>query len=433
MGVLRILNVAPTQLHPNSWAQMQAFNNLCRCIGVTPSPWLFLHFYYTRPTDLAKWLSLNRVSDRQLFDSFTSSYKNFKAGFFRITIRPNGRRFFCDENNESLFPFYWTPTPRPYDILSREDLSPEEQLDLDLLLQLPRGLPTKRLINLIDSPRWDNDLIGIMVTSGGDEFSIRNLLANRTQQVRQSGMVGGSNSRVASIPRPVTDARVPPEAERRHRGHKGKKVHRSGHKRKEDKDRSERPKKLKQQTLPGSSQSSLVVPPTLMTRAFLSEGVSAEGLIRPDVISVQGREYLNNLDTASKWKYFCEVQARSLVLAHSLAMEPIRELAGMRNRAEEAEKATVEALSVNDGLVRKNRELSIELDKLRRINDTLRLDVQKVVAEGERQTVESEKAKADLVEFKQYAKDRIVTQHEAGFNQAIRQARFFGHFPENLV
>ena len=29
MGVRRVLNVAPTQLHPNSWVYLQAFHVLC--------------------------------------------------------------------------------------------------------------------------------------------------------------------------------------------------------------------------------------------------------------------------------------------------------------------------------------------------------------------------------------------------------------------
>ncbi|XP_029128209.1 uncharacterized protein LOC114916185 [Cajanus cajan] len=38
MGVLRVLNVAPTQLHPNSWAQLQGFKHLCKCVNIKPSP-----------------------------------------------------------------------------------------------------------------------------------------------------------------------------------------------------------------------------------------------------------------------------------------------------------------------------------------------------------------------------------------------------------
>ena len=49
MGVLRALNVAPTQLRPNSWAYMQAFRVLCQSLYLQPSPHAFLYFYDTRP------------------------------------------------------------------------------------------------------------------------------------------------------------------------------------------------------------------------------------------------------------------------------------------------------------------------------------------------------------------------------------------------
>jgi len=38
MGVLRALNVAPTQLHPNSWAYLQAFRVLCESLYLEPTP-----------------------------------------------------------------------------------------------------------------------------------------------------------------------------------------------------------------------------------------------------------------------------------------------------------------------------------------------------------------------------------------------------------
>ena len=37
MGVFRLLNVAPTQLHPNSWTLMQAFHIVCKFISLTPT------------------------------------------------------------------------------------------------------------------------------------------------------------------------------------------------------------------------------------------------------------------------------------------------------------------------------------------------------------------------------------------------------------
>ena len=58
MGVLRALNVAPTQLHPNSWAYLQAFRILCQSLYLEPTPYAFLYFYDTRPRRPATWLSL---------------------------------------------------------------------------------------------------------------------------------------------------------------------------------------------------------------------------------------------------------------------------------------------------------------------------------------------------------------------------------------
>ena len=49
MGVLKYLNVAPTQLHPNGWASMQAFSILCKFLSLSPSPKAFMYYYSSRP------------------------------------------------------------------------------------------------------------------------------------------------------------------------------------------------------------------------------------------------------------------------------------------------------------------------------------------------------------------------------------------------
>jgi len=43
MGVLETLNVAPTQLHPNSWAALQVFRVLCRLFKLEPTPKAFFY------------------------------------------------------------------------------------------------------------------------------------------------------------------------------------------------------------------------------------------------------------------------------------------------------------------------------------------------------------------------------------------------------
>ena len=78
MGVLRALNVAPTQIHPNTWAFIQTFRLLCDVMHLHPSPSSFLSYYTSHPTQPVSWHSLIGQSESVLFNSFAVSYKRFK-------------------------------------------------------------------------------------------------------------------------------------------------------------------------------------------------------------------------------------------------------------------------------------------------------------------------------------------------------------------
>jgi len=97
VGVLKELNMAPTQLHPNSWASMQAFRVVCRTFGLRPLPSCFLHFYSSYSAKLISWQSLVSRAGSVLFKPFTASYKNFKENFFKVFVEPAGTRYFFDE------------------------------------------------------------------------------------------------------------------------------------------------------------------------------------------------------------------------------------------------------------------------------------------------------------------------------------------------
>jgi len=75
IGVLRPLNVVPTQLHLNSWASLQVFRLLAEMFHLCPSPHVFTSYYSTRPTSPVKWVSLVSQSHNVLFTPFSSSYK----------------------------------------------------------------------------------------------------------------------------------------------------------------------------------------------------------------------------------------------------------------------------------------------------------------------------------------------------------------------
>jgi len=105
MGVLRALNVAPTQLHPNSWAYMQAFHVLCQSLYLQPSPHAFLYFYDTRPRQPTTWLSLVSRPSINRLDTFSQSFKHFKDGYFKVVVKEEGRSHFFNADGSTKFPF----------------------------------------------------------------------------------------------------------------------------------------------------------------------------------------------------------------------------------------------------------------------------------------------------------------------------------------
>jgi len=82
--LLTELNVAPAQLHPNSWAFIRAFIILCSQLGISPTVKLFLYFFEAKHSGHQLWESLSGAPGRGLPTLFQSSYKNFKGQFPKI-------------------------------------------------------------------------------------------------------------------------------------------------------------------------------------------------------------------------------------------------------------------------------------------------------------------------------------------------------------
>jgi len=103
--LLTELNVAPAQLHPNSWAFVRAFAILCCSLGLTPSVNVFLYFFEVKDPGKKLWVSLNGVVGRVLLTLFQQSYMGFKKKFFKVR---------CNRRDPSLldgFPLYWAEKP----------------------------------------------------------------------------------------------------------------------------------------------------------------------------------------------------------------------------------------------------------------------------------------------------------------------------------
>jgi len=99
--LLTEINVAPAQLHPNSWAFVKAFGILCGYFGQPPSVDIFLHFFEVKKQGKSLWVSLSNITGRVILSLFQQSYKGWKGKFFKVC---------CSEYDRTAldgFPLYW--------------------------------------------------------------------------------------------------------------------------------------------------------------------------------------------------------------------------------------------------------------------------------------------------------------------------------------
>jgi len=161
MGVLRVLNVAPTQLHPNSWAYLQAFRILCQSLYLEPTPYAFLYFYDTRPRRPATWLSLISRPSISRLDAFSQFFKHFKDGYFKVVVKEGGKAHFLNADGSTKFPFSWTSNPSRYKDMGMEVLSAGDKEVVGMLLKFVDKLHTKGLVRVYNLMHPIIDIEGI--------------------------------------------------------------------------------------------------------------------------------------------------------------------------------------------------------------------------------------------------------------------------------
>ncbi|QCD78931.1 hypothetical protein DEO72_LG1g2567 [Vigna unguiculata] len=150
MGVLRELNVAPTQLHPNSWAYLQAFHVLCQSLYLRPSPLAFLYFYDTRPCQPTTWLSLVSRPSISRLDAFSQSFKHFKDGYFNVV----------------------TGSPSRYKDMGTDELSAADKDVVEVLMKFSDTVPTKGLVRVYNLVHPIIDIEEHMAQSGKKNLAL---------------------------------------------------------------------------------------------------------------------------------------------------------------------------------------------------------------------------------------------------------------------
>ncbi|RDX83030.1 hypothetical protein CR513_36103, partial [Mucuna pruriens] len=121
-SVLRALNVAPTQLHPNSWGFVRAFELICEDLGRAPSLSVFFWFFSLRKAAKVGWTSLSSRPKRKLLKPFLESFKVFKDRFYKVSQGAVGPIILIDSSGDPYFPLYWTPQPAVSVTVAEKDL-----------------------------------------------------------------------------------------------------------------------------------------------------------------------------------------------------------------------------------------------------------------------------------------------------------------------
>jgi len=160
--MLNLMNIAPSQLHPNKWAFLRCFELLCDQLGFAPSVNVFIYFYQMKFEKLVGWVSLSSSHGSPLFTLYNSSYKHFKTKFFKLRCHPEDveRRLLFHPDHTSRHPLYWQK-PTRFPLRPDYQLTPEEKEVIDAVRQLPRPLRTQALlcIPIVDDP--DSLFLGI--------------------------------------------------------------------------------------------------------------------------------------------------------------------------------------------------------------------------------------------------------------------------------
>ncbi|RHN40827.1 hypothetical protein MtrunA17_Chr8g0359141 [Medicago truncatula] len=106
MDVLRLLNVAPTQIHPNSWAFIRG----------------------TKGVDKGSWVPISAHPGKQLFPAFASNFKrDWKKSFLRVQSSKDSLVNVASVEGEVRFPIGWTATPLAVSGYDYQKMTPYEQ------------------------------------------------------------------------------------------------------------------------------------------------------------------------------------------------------------------------------------------------------------------------------------------------------------------
>ncbi|MED6155276.1 hypothetical protein PIB30_003881 [Stylosanthes scabra] len=173
--------VAPTQLHPNSWGFMEAFQS-----------------------KKSQWASFRAREGRRIFSLYEESFHDFKNYYFKVRAIEGFRPFFENERGEYQFRLYWYSGPESpkFDF---NDLDKEDQEVVTVLKECCTKAPFNKKTLLTRSPSYVRTELEKM-TNNSDAY--KRMRARKKNQANRLAAASGSKDDSKSSSSPVS--RVPP-------------------------------------------------------------------------------------------------------------------------------------------------------------------------------------------------------------------------------
>ncbi|MED6138160.1 hypothetical protein PIB30_071666 [Stylosanthes scabra] len=118
--------VAPTQLHPNSWGFMKAFQFVYWHVQLDLFVRVFFYFFHlTKPFSRKKsqWASFHSQEGPRIFSLYEESFHDFKNYHFKVRAVEDVRPCFENERGEYQFHLYWYSGPESpkFDLVHLDD------------------------------------------------------------------------------------------------------------------------------------------------------------------------------------------------------------------------------------------------------------------------------------------------------------------------
>ncbi|MED6205355.1 hypothetical protein PIB30_016942 [Stylosanthes scabra] len=125
-GVLSQLKCDPTQVHPNAWGFMRAFEVLMEYLEQEPELEVFFSYFQAKGVRKGGLVALTSCQRRVLFSLYKQSYKDFKSMYVKVRSLEEEFPFYLDECLLERFLLYWYS--EPVQILGMKDVNEQNAL-----------------------------------------------------------------------------------------------------------------------------------------------------------------------------------------------------------------------------------------------------------------------------------------------------------------